>query len=89
MKRYVIDRIESGTAVLVDDECKEHEVPTSRLPKGCRSEGAVLNVPEDSDGAPDWRKATRDRAAEKRLLAEAEERLERLRRRDPGGDVTL
>ena len=89
MKRYVIDRIESGLAILVDDDCAEHEVRTAKLPKGCRSEGAVLKVPKDAAGAPDWAKETRDREEEMRLLADGEERLKRLRRRDSGGDVTL
>lgn len=89
MKRFVVDRIESGILVLQDEDGADHEVPAKRLPSGCRSEGAVLSVPDGPDGKPDWSKAERDHAEEKRLLAEAEARLARLRRRDPGGDVKL
>lgn len=89
MRRFVVDRLEGGTAVLVDEQGLEHDVPAAALPGACRSEGAILSVPENSGSVLDWSKATRDHAEEQRLLAEAGERLKRLRRRDPGGDVTL
>lgn len=89
MKRFTVDRLERETVVLIDQTGEEQNVPASALPTDCKSEGAVLMVPQGSDGRLDWKKATRDRAEEQRLRVEGDERLKRLRRRDPGGDVTL
>lgn len=89
MKQFTVDRIESGIVILQDEDGADHQVADALLPKACRSEGAVLSVPESPNGKPDWSRAERDSAAEKHLLADAEARLERLRRRDPGGDVKL
>ncbi len=86
---YVVDRREGRTLVLVDDSDAVVEVPGTDLPKNCRSEGAVLRIPLDQDGQPRWADARRDRAEERRRLEDLARRTERLRRRDPGGDIVL
>jgi hypothetical protein len=49
----------------------------------------VLAVPLDAHGCPQWGRATRDEAEERRRLDEGEARIERLRLRDPGGDISI
>ena len=89
MKRFVIDRIETEKVILQDEDGTDHEITASLLPRECRSEGAVLSVPTNAKGALDWSRAERDRVAEKQMLADGKETLDRLRRQDPGGDVKL
>ena len=85
---WVVDRVEGSVAVLVRDGGERTEdVPLEMLPAGSR-EGTLLRVPE-ADGRPDWAAATLDEEARRARLREAEEVLERLKRRDPGGDITL
>ncbi|MXX55503.1 MAG: DUF3006 domain-containing protein [Gemmatimonadetes bacterium] len=85
---WVVDRVEGAVAVLVRDEDAHHEdVPVTLLPAGV-GEGAVLRVPEFGD-SPAWAHATVDEELRMARLREAEEVLDRLRRRDPGGDVVL
>ena len=86
---FTVDRLESRVAVLIDDDGRELEVARRRLPKDARREGAVLRVELDASGDPDWTTAAVDAEEEERRLGDARERLERLRRRDPGGDVVL
>lgn len=83
-----VDRREGKVVVVFDDAGKTHHVPVADLPNNCRSEGAVLDVPLEA-GAPVWKKARRNHAAEKGALKQAGERIIRMRRRDPGGDVSL
>jgi hypothetical protein len=89
---YVVDRLEGAgaarVAVLVPDAGASVDVPSSTLPKGTAVEGAVLRVPVRS-GAPVWGEAARDSAEEAQRKAAARARVERLRARDPGGDVVL
>ncbi|WP_419948172.1 DUF3006 domain-containing protein [Candidatus Palauibacter sp.] len=87
-RRWVVDRVEESIAVLVRDEDEHTEdVPISALPAGSR-EGSVLRVPE-LGGRADWTAAALDEEARRARLREAEEVLERLRLRDPGGDIKL
>ena len=87
-RRFVVDRREGSVVVLVTDTGEQHDVPAAELPRSCRAEGAVLDVP--LDGATlRWRDARRNRIEERGRLREAGERIARLRRRDPGGDVSL
>ena len=86
---FVVDRREGRTLVLIADDDASFDVPASRLPKACRTEGAVLRVPIGVDDAPQWADAIRDREEEARRLANLEKRIRRLRRSDPGGDVIL
>lgn len=88
-KLFVVDRREGAIVVLVGDDDASIEVKADLLPTPCRAEGAVLRVPIDGHGQPDWSDATRDRAEEARRIGELEKRAERMRRSDPGGDVAL
>lgn len=85
---WVVDRIDDAVAVVIrDGDARREEVPVTLAPAGVR-EGAVLRVPEVG-GRPSWALAVVDEELREARLREAEEVLERLRRRDPGGDVVL
>ena len=84
---YTVDRVEGDIAVLVGDDGVVFDVRRNALPVRVR-EGIVLRVPL-SDRGPDWSSCTIDDAERERRLAEARERLARLRKTDPGGDVVL
>ena len=84
---YAVDRVEGDRVVLIGDhDGGIVEVPLASLPFRVR-EGVVLRVPLGASGRPEWARAERDEAEERRRLEEGEARLERLRRRDPRGDV--
>lgn len=85
---YVVDRIDGGRAVLMDDQGNTVTVGTRRLPPLAR-EGAVLRVGLGAGGEPLWKSAEVDEAETARRRAEAVDRLERLKKRDPGGDIRL
>jgi hypothetical protein len=86
-RRYAVDRLEGRHAILIgDDDGQPVEVPLAPLPFRVH-EAWVLAVPLDSHGRPQWERARRDEAEERRRLAEGQARLERLNRRDPGGDI--
>lgn len=87
-RRFTVDRREGKVFVLVPESGGTLEVPVAQLPKPCRSEGAVLDVPMDGE-VPQWTRARRNHAEEGGRLREAGERIARLRKRDPGGDVSL
>lgn len=84
----VVDRIEDGVAILINDNGETVEVARSVLPVGAR-EGLVLRVPRDEKGGMRWGGAVVDEDATAKRLAEAEDVLGELRKRDPGGDVLL
>lgn len=85
---WVVDRVNEPFAVLVaDDDGPGAEVPLAGLPAAVR-EGSVLQVPYP-DGEPQWDAAEVDEELRQARLKEAEAALARLRRRDPGGDITL
>jgi Protein of unknown function (DUF3006) len=91
--RYAIDRIEgdgtSATVVLVADaDGATVELPRRVLGRAA-VEGAVLRVHLLADGTPDWTTVERDAAEESRRRASSADTLARLRRKDPGGDLTL
>ena len=85
---YVVDRIEGELAILVGDDGSQVDVLLPGLPLPV-SEGTVLRVTCDSEGNPDWASASIDEDEAERRKAEAEEILDDLRRRDPGGDIKL
>jgi hypothetical protein len=85
---YAVDRIEGGQAVLVDDQGATLTVSARRLPRAAR-EGAVLVVGLDAGGNPQWDTTRVDEAETARRRAEVKDRLERLKQRDPGGDIAL
>ena len=68
---------------------KTTEIKAATLPAECRAEGAVLRVPVLAGNQPEWTSARRDKVEEKRRLDEGAARLDRLRKRDPGGDISL
>lgn len=85
---YSVDRIEGQQAILVGDSGEEHSVQLHQLPGGT-IEGTVLRLIRDADGLLDWQSAQIDQAEAERRTQEAEDLLNKLRRRDPGGDVEL
>jgi hypothetical protein len=87
--RFVVDRREANTLSIQDENGVSTDVPVNRLPRECRTEGAILDVPISETGEPIWKEATRNRAVEAFLKKEANKRLEHLRKRDPGGDIEL
>ena len=85
---WVVDRIEREVAVLMADHNPEMlDIALNILPDGLR-EGSVLKVPEDI-GGPLWASARLDEESGLERLREAEEVLDELRERDPGGDIVL
>ena len=89
---WIVDTITDGVAVLVeasdDDEPALIEMAADLL-GDLAVEGAVLVVPLGSVGDPLWDQAERDVEAEEKLSVEAERMLNELKKRDPGGDVSL
>ena len=86
---FVVDRREGDVVVVTDERGHVTDIAASALPKSARVEGAVLRVPLDEYGAPQWGDAVRDRTEERRRRADLARRQEALRRTDPGGDVEL
>ena len=88
MRIWVVDRVEPPVAIVVaDDDERQVDVPLASLPAGVRA-GAVLRVPEE-DEAPLWEAAKVDEELRRVRMREAEAALDRLRRRDPGGDIVV
>ncbi len=88
MRIWVVDRVEPPVAVVVaDDDERQVDVPLASLPAGVRA-GTVLRVPEE-DEAPLWEAAKVDEELRRVRMREAEAALDRLRRRDPGGDIVV
>jgi hypothetical protein len=85
---YTVDRIRKGRAILVGDAGDESEVVLGDLPAAL-TEGDVLRVPLDKEGASDWAAARIDTEETERRRREARRILQELRRRDPGGDIDL
>lgn len=67
---------------------EEAGIPVGELPVSV-AEGDVLRIPIWPDGTLVWGAAVLDPSARAQRLREAEERLARLRKRDPGGDIVL
>ncbi len=88
MAYFVVDRLEGRIAVVVGDDGSLHDVHKSRLPSGA-SEGSVLSVSSDTNGRLDWSHARLDEAERDRRLKEVEQRIDRVRSLDPGGDLDL
>lgn len=63
-------------------------MPRVELPAGLR-EGSVLRIPFGAQNLPNWASAVIDKQEEHRRLKEAQDRLDDLKRGDPGGDITL
>ena len=86
--RVVVDSKEGDMRLLVADDGRSFSIPVKQLPRGCGSEGAVLDVPFES-GRLAWHAAVRNKAEEAARRSKAGEMLKELRTRDPGGDIEL
>ena len=89
---FVVDRVEGNHIVLIPYEgagarSELEIVDATRLRQV--SEGDVVRVPARAPGKLDWAAATVEPELRQARLKEAEATLNRLRRRDPGGDITL
>ena len=85
---YAVDRLEGPMAVLVGDDETTVDLPRRNLPARVR-EGTVLRVELGADGRPDWASAKIDDQERERRLKAARERLNRMSKSDPGGDIKL
>ncbi len=86
---WVVDRIEGDVVVLVEDGTGgSADVALSELSSAVR-EGDVLRVSLHEDGSPDWASASPDEELRQARLARAQDVLDELKGRDPGGDVVL
>ena len=74
--------------VIEDADGVYRDVPAEDIPRACRVEGAVLDVPVTAAG-PQWGSATRNREEEQRRVTDLTHRMNGLRARDAGGDVEL
>lgn len=84
---FVVDRIEGNIAILVSDRGEEALIAVGATPFGL-IEGLVVRVPF-ADGAPDWQHCKSDPEETRKRLDEARQRMQRLRKSDPGGDIKL
>jgi hypothetical protein len=78
---YMVDRISSREAVLVDDQGHAFSVPLNHFRRGI-AENMVVRVPVEDDAPLDWSSATVDQDETERRAREAQSILERLRERD-------
>ena len=86
---WVVDQVEGDIAVLVEDGTgRTLDVSRSAMSVSVE-EGTVLRVPDTEEGSPNWGLAVPDEELRQRRLAEAQEILDQLKGRDPGGDVVL
>lgn len=83
---FAIDRIDGLRITLVGDDGRRFTVSPTTLSGGVR-EGLVLRVPLLANAEPDWSRARVDQQETDRRLADARRRLNKLKERDPGGDV--
>ena len=90
---FVVDRIEGNHVVLVPDDTPPRGSDPQLLLRRNQlppvAEGDVLRVSSKPDGRPDWSSAIVDSDLREERLRDAEDRLARLRKRDPGGNITL
>jgi hypothetical protein len=87
-RTYVVDRIEGELVVLVDDESGDKvNFDSWELPPV--DEGTVLAVKLDNNGKPQWGSVSvlTDETERRRNLGK--QRVEELKKRDPGGDIEL
>jgi DUF3006 family protein len=85
---YTVDRREGDVTVLVADDGTAVDLSDHALPVRVGA-GVVVRVRLLASGEPEWSSATIDDAERGRRLRQARQRLERLGRTDPGGDVVL
>ena len=86
---WVVDRVVGDRVVLVEDETgATREVPRATIPFTVR-DGDVLRVPSGAGGEPTWSSAKADPELRRERLEEGRAAIDRLRKRDPGGNVKL
>ena len=87
--RLVVDRFEGDLAVVEVDGARFVDLPRWLLPKGTREDDVlVATAREAADGAVAW-EIRIDAEATAAAREEARSLVERLRRKDPGGDIVL
>jgi hypothetical protein len=87
--RLVVDRFEGDLAVVAADGARFLDLPRWLLPAGIREDDVVhVTVERAPDGTVTCT-ARLDAAATAAAREEAERLVQRLRRKDPGGDVVL
>ena len=91
MKRthqLIVDRHEGETTVVEVDGKTFHDLPRWLLPEAARGDDVIgVTVEAEADRAVIT--LVRDAEATARAQADAADAIERLRKRDPGGDVRL
>ena len=85
---FAVDRIEGDLAVLSGDDGVQVEALLKLLPPGL-SEGMVLVVSLGPSGELDWETARIDAAEAAARMERASEILEKLKKRDSGGDIKM
>ncbi len=86
---WIVDRIEGDTVILIEDETGRTLEVSRSLISVSVDEGTVLRVAVTEEGRADWGLSVADEELRQRRLAEAQDVLEELKKRDPGGDVEL
>ena len=86
---WVVDRIVGERVVLVQDETGVTEEVARAVIPGRVREGDVLRVPSDPTGQPVWSRAETDAELRRERLDESRDAIDRLKKRDPGGNVKL
>jgi hypothetical protein len=85
---YVVDRIEGELVVLVADESGEKvNLDSWELP--AVDEGTVLAVKVDDNNKPQWGTVSVLPEETERRKKSGAEQIEELKKRDPGGDISL
>ena len=86
--RLIVDRHEDARTVVEVDGAGFFDLPRWALPRGTRGDD-VLAVTVEADADRAVITVVRDQDATARARAEATAAVQRLKRRDPGGDVQL
>ena len=86
--RFIVDRHEENLTVVEVDGAGFVDLPRWLLPRGARGDD-VLAVTVEADADRAAITIVRDTEATARAKAEAREAVERLKRKDPGGNIRL
>jgi len=86
--RLIVDRHEGEVSVVEVDGKTFHDLPRWLLPRAARGDD-VLAVTVEAEADRAVVTIVRDAEATRRAQADAAAAVDRLKRRDPGGDVRL
>lgn len=86
---YAVDRFEGDIAVLVDEAGATLEAHRSLLPDGAGPSSVIRVWSREESGGPDWPSAELVQEEAAARLKRARDTIEELKRRDPGGDLSL